>query len=168
MAALIALGFEGALRPGDLLYLVRGDLRFPRDHGGFSSALFVVLRHSKTRNHREAARLQHVRITCPTVIWLVDRAFGPRDRASPLFSWPGNHEARGRQLAAKFAAGICIAVESTLAPRVRSVATASAKRVAVVASRATVASHPLSPHLRASTTASLLLCLYYLLRCHHF
>ena len=40
------------------------------------------------------------------MIWLVDRAFGPRDRASPLFSWPGNHEARGRQLAAKFAAGL--------------------------------------------------------------
>ena len=56
MAALVALGFEGALRPGDLLYFNRGDLRFPRDHGEATRASFVVLRHSKTRERRDAAR----------------------------------------------------------------------------------------------------------------
>ena len=106
MAALVALGFEGALRPGDLLYLTRGDLRFPRDHGGLTPALFVVLRHSKTRERRDAARWQHVRITCTTVVELLDRAFGQRDRAAALFSWPGNHEARSRQLSARFATGL--------------------------------------------------------------
>ena len=106
MAALMALGFEGALRPGDLLYLNRGDLRFPRDHGGTTQAVFVVLRHSKTRQRRDAARYQHVRITCATVAALLDRAFGHRDRAAALFSWPGEHAARSRQMVARFAAGL--------------------------------------------------------------
>ena len=91
MAALIALGFEGGLRPGDLLYLNRGDLRFPREHGGATRALFVVLRQSKTRARRDAARYQHVRITSATVAAFLDRAFGQRDRAAALFSRPGNH-----------------------------------------------------------------------------
>ena len=106
MAALMALGFEGGLRPGDLLYLNRGDLRFPREHGGATRALFVVLRHSKTRERRDAARYQHVRITCATVAALLDRVFGQRDRAAALFSWPGNHAARSRQMSARFAAGL--------------------------------------------------------------
>ena len=80
MAALVVLGFERGLRPGNLLYLNRGDLGFPRDHGGATRALFVVLRHSKTRERRDAARYQHVRISCATVAALLNRAFGQRAR----------------------------------------------------------------------------------------
>ena len=106
MAALVTLGFEGALRPGDLLYINRGDLRFPRDHGGATRALFVVLRHSKMRERRDAARDQHVRITCASGVALLGRVFGPQDRVAALFSWPSNHAARSRQMAARFAAGL--------------------------------------------------------------
>ena len=105
VAAIIALGFEAALRPGDLLYLTRADLRFPREHGGLTGALFVVLRHSKTRELR-GARWQHVRVACPTVIALLDRVFGSRPPGVMLFSCTGSHAVRGRQLSARFAAGL--------------------------------------------------------------
>ena len=37
IGALIALGFEAALRPGDLLYLLRSDLRFAHESGTLGS-----------------------------------------------------------------------------------------------------------------------------------
>ena len=107
VAALIALGFEAALRPGDLLHLTRADLRFAREHGGLTQALFVVLRHAKTRELR-GARWQHVRVCCPTVISLLDRVFGTRPPGVLLFSCAGSHAVRGRQLSARFAAGLAV------------------------------------------------------------
>ena len=105
VAALVALGFEAALRPGDLLYLTRADLRFPQEHGGFTRALFVVLRHSKTRELR-GARWQHVRVSCPVVVRILQIVFWSRDRDSFLFTCAGAHSARSRQLAAHFASGL--------------------------------------------------------------
>ena len=105
VAALVALGFEAALRPGDLLYLTRADLRFPREHGGLTRALFVILRHSKTRELR-GARWQHVRVVCPAVIALLELAFGARPRDWSLFTCTGSHAVRSRQLAARFATGL--------------------------------------------------------------
>ena len=64
------------------------------------------MRDSKTREHTDAARCQHVRIACATVVYLLDRVFGQRERVATLFSWPGSHEAHGRQMAARFAAGL--------------------------------------------------------------
>ena len=48
LAALVCLGFEAALRPGDLLFLTRRDLRFSAEAGRLDRCVFIILRHSKT------------------------------------------------------------------------------------------------------------------------
>ena len=104
-AALMAVGFEGALRPGDLLHLQRRDLRFPAEHGGDDYVVYVILRHSKTARMR-GARWQHVRVASPTVMALLHSVFGHRAREAPLFSYVGAPPQRARRLAALFAAAL--------------------------------------------------------------
>ena len=60
-AVCIALCFEGALRPGELLTLARVDVRFPSESGSADGSVYVILRHTKTSQTR-GARWQHVRI----------------------------------------------------------------------------------------------------------
>ena len=70
IAALVCLGFEAALRPGDLLFLTRRDLRFSTESGRLDRCVFVILRHSKT-SKMKGARWQHVRIDSVFVIALL-------------------------------------------------------------------------------------------------
>jgi len=69
-AVLILLGWEGALRPGDLAGLRAEDVRLPIDSGNVPGmslpAMFLILRFSKTR--RTSARVQTARIIEPALI----------------------------------------------------------------------------------------------------
>ena len=109
LAALLMLGFEAALRPGDLLFLERGDLRFRGEHGDDSDALYVVLRHSKTARLR-GARWQHVRVCDPAVIALMYGAFGAWPLDAQLFRYAGPPAARGRKMAA-YVQALCAALQ---------------------------------------------------------
>ena len=103
VAALIALAFECALRPGDVLGLQRQDLRFRAEHGEDHDALYVVLRHSKTAQTR-GARWQHVRCDEPAVVALLFSVFGRWPADALLFPHAGQSQARARKLAAYFEA----------------------------------------------------------------
>ena len=102
VAALLALTYDGALRPGDALHLQRQDLRFQEEHGGQYPVLFVILRFSKTATTR-GARWQHVRISCPFVIALARFAFGTRPAQEQLFTYSGSPVVRLRGFQARFA-----------------------------------------------------------------
>ena len=60
LAALVCLGFEAALRPGDLLFLTRRDVRFSSEAGRLDRCVFIILRHTKT-SRMKGARWQHLR-----------------------------------------------------------------------------------------------------------
>ena len=77
LAVLLALMFEGCLRPNDGAMLTRRDLRFPAESGLLPHedfALFISLEHSKTRHL--TARTQHVRIVGDGLIHAAERVFG--------------------------------------------------------------------------------------------
>jgi len=101
LGALIALAFEGALRPGDVLGLERRDLRFPNERGGGSRDTFIVLRHSKTAQ-TYGARYQHVRVSCPGVRALLWAAFGDWATHAALFQRHGTPSQREHALAWRF------------------------------------------------------------------
>ena len=105
MAALVCLGFEAALRPGDLLFLTRRDLRFSTESGRLDRCVFVILRHSKT-SKMKGARWQHVRLDSVFVIALLWGVFGNRAPDAPLFSFVGSATQRARRLTVLFHAGL--------------------------------------------------------------
>ena len=102
-AALVLLTFAGALRPGDVLGLLRHDLRFEDEHGGFGGDLYVVLRFAKTAAMR-GARWQHVRIKERGVVRVVCEVFRARRGDAQLFTHAGTYPQRARALAAKLQA----------------------------------------------------------------
>jgi len=103
VAAIVALAFEGSLRPGDVLGLCRHDVRFVEEHGGLRPDVFVVLRTAKTA-FTHGARWQHVRICCPTVIALLRHAVANRPGNAHVFTCAGSLPQRARALAARFQA----------------------------------------------------------------
>ena len=105
IAALVCLGFEAALRPGDLLFLTRRDLRFSTESGRLDRCVFVILRHSKT-SKMKGARWQHVRLDSVFVIALLWGVFGNRAPDAPLFSFIGSATQRARRLTVLFQAGL--------------------------------------------------------------
>ena len=105
IAALVCLGFEAALRPGDLLFLTRRDLRFSTESGRLDRCVFVILRHSKT-SKMKGARWQHVRLDSVFVIALLWGVFGTRAPDAPLFSFIGSATQRARRLTVLFQAGL--------------------------------------------------------------
>ena len=99
IAALLMVGFEGSMRPSDLLGLERRDLRFASEHGEPEPGFYVVFRHAKTAQTR-GARWQHVRIHAELVLALAWSVWGTLPPNAPLFHYPGSARARGSKLAA--------------------------------------------------------------------
>jgi hypothetical protein len=86
VAALMLLGWEGALRPADMAHLTRADLRLPTETGEVGAtvaALFLILRHAKTR--RTSARVQNVRIVTPGLLAAARDIFGACRHDEHLF-----------------------------------------------------------------------------------
>ena len=69
------LCFHGVARAGEVLRCLRKDLLLPADVLYESGAAFLLFRTSKTM-HRQAARVQHVKITTPYVVKLLSLVFG--------------------------------------------------------------------------------------------
>jgi len=99
----LLVAFDGALRPGDFLGLERHDLRFPQEHGGDDSALYIILRHSKTAKLR-GARWQHVRVSCGRLIKVLQTVFGSRPAASYLYHAAGTMSQRAAAFLRQFRA----------------------------------------------------------------
>ena len=68
------LCFHGVARAGEVLRCLRRDLLLPEDVMYESGAAFLIFRTSKTM-HRQAARVQHVKITTPYVVRLLSVVF---------------------------------------------------------------------------------------------
>ena len=76
--------FHGVARVGEVISCVRSDLLLPADMLYESSCAFVLLRHSKTM-HRQAARLQHLKIESELVVKLLQKTFEHSSRDEQLF-----------------------------------------------------------------------------------
>ena len=105
LAALVCLGFDATLRPGDLLFLTRRDVRFSSQAGRLDRCVFIILRHSKT-SRMKGARWQHVRLDSAFVIALLWSVFGARAPDAPLFSFVGSAPQRARRFTVLFRSGL--------------------------------------------------------------
>ena len=104
-AVCIALCFEGALRPGELLALARVDVRFPSESGSADGSVYVILRHTKTSQTR-GARWQHVRIQSPRMVCMLWSHLGTRPGHEYVFSYAGTPAARAARLTAMFGSAL--------------------------------------------------------------
>ena len=85
LAVLLLVGFEGLLRPGELVGLRRGDILLPRPHS-LSKNVVIAIRSPKNRKY--FGRQQFVTITDPMCIrwlsWLIELL------PSPVKLWPSS------------------------------------------------------------------------------
>eukprot|EP00435_Cladocopium_sp_Y103_P009103 s810_g2.t1 len=78
------LAFYGAGRLGEVIACCREDLLLPRDLCEDTAAAFLRLRRFKSL-HRQPARVQHMRVSDPVALRLLDRIFGAMDFSTALF-----------------------------------------------------------------------------------
>ena len=87
-AILVAVGFFGGLRPGELYQLTRGDLVLPQDLGyrpSDAALVFVVIRDPR-KSRRAGVHAQHVTIDDPTIVRFLVWAAGELPCLSPLWT----------------------------------------------------------------------------------
>ena len=73
MAGILALGFGGLLRPGEIVNALRSDLLLPRD-SGFSAA-FVLLTIREPKSRFTYARVQTAKVDSADLVSVIDLAF---------------------------------------------------------------------------------------------
>ena len=81
----VLLCFFGIARAGEVFRCKRSDLLFPDDMMHESSAAFLLLRSSKT-SYRQAARVQHLKISNNYVVNLLRRIYLDADSDEDLFT----------------------------------------------------------------------------------
>ena len=84
MTGILALGFGGLLRPGEIVNALRGDLLLPRD-SGFSAA-FVLLTIREPKSRFTYARVQTAKVDSADLVSVIDLAF--RGLAPGARLWP--------------------------------------------------------------------------------